>query len=431
MIKSYDRLEDFEKVKILDCLNTKEDITLEEMDLRYKDEIYNFSKNVFINFNDAPKVILNCITKETEKLKIGYIIIDSIFTDKKEEIDEALSYAEKFIENLGAVKALLCFREKDKEILENLGFKYTYRSYTMELMDNDLKALELLNLEELNEKNQKEFIKIYNSAFNDMPHGCTLTEEECLKLLKEKDKNFIVKKGRESVGFLILDIEKENGKFDIGLDRKYRNRGLSKELLETAIVNLKIRGVKNVSLIVIEKNKRAFEIYKRRGFEIKNTIGYWNEKSFLQDEILKEDMAKEACSWKYRGKYKVYNMPYREALMKKYAIGIKESREKQFIGYKLKGNLIGYGRIREYNNECYIGIGIRPSLCGKGYGKFVMNDLITKAKERYKDKDIVVEVRYFNKRALKCYEKLGFRIVDVYEIIRGERITFYKMKLIN
>ncbi|MGL6185032.1 MAG: GNAT family N-acetyltransferase [Clostridium chrysemydis] len=431
MIKGYDRLEDFEKEKILECLNIKENITLKEMDLRYKDEIYDFSKNVFINFKDTPKVILNCITKEIEKLKTGYIIIDSVFTDKKEEIDETINYAEKFIENLGAVKVLICFREKDKGILESLGFKYTYSSYTMELIDNDLKALELLNLEELNEKNKKEFIKIYNSAFNDMPHGCTLSEEECLKLLKEKDRNFIVKEGRESVGFLTLDIEKENGKFDIGLDRNYRNRGLSKKLLETAIVNLKIRGVQNISLIVIEKNEVAFKIYKKRGFKIKDAIGYWIEKPLLIDEVLKEDMAKEACTWKYRGKYKVYNMSYREALMKKYSIGIKESREKEFIGYKLKDNLIGYGRIREYNNECYIGIGIKPSLCGKGYGKIIMDDLITKAKERYKDKEIVVEVRDFNKRAIKCYEKLGFRIIDVYEIIRGERITFYKMKLIN
>ncbi len=33
---------------------------------------------------------------------------------------------------------------------------------------------------------------------------------------------------------------------------------------------------------------------------------------------------------------------------------------------------------------------------------------------RYGNKKIVLEVRSFNERAIKCYEKAGFKIVDTY-----------------
>ena len=55
--------------------------------------------------------------------------------------------------------------------------------------------------------------------------------------------------------------------FDIGLKKKFRER-LRQRTLETAIQTLIEKGVKRVSLIVIERNNIALEMYKKRGFKI-------------------------------------------------------------------------------------------------------------------------------------------------------------------
>ena len=44
-----------------------------------------------------------------------------------------------------------------------------------------------------------------------------------------------------------------------------------------------------------------------------------------------------------------------------------------------------------------------------------MELLKSECKKRYSNKRIALEVRSFNKRAIKCYEKAGFKITDVYK----------------
>lgn len=63
--------------------------------------------------------------------------------------------------------------------------------------------------------------------------------------------------------------------FDIGLCKKYRGIGYGKLLLETAIEFLKNKKVKKISLIVIERNNVAYNLYNKRGFEKESVLSYW------------------------------------------------------------------------------------------------------------------------------------------------------------
>lgn len=62
-----------------------------------------------------------------------------------------------------------------------------------------------------------------------------------------------------------------------------------------------------------------------------------------------------------------------------------------------------------------VGLGLKPSPCGQGLGNILMELLKSECKKRYGSKKIVVEVRSFNKRAIRCYERAGFEITDVYQ----------------
>ncbi len=76
--------------------------------------------------------------------------------------------------------------------------------------------------------------------------------------------------------------------------------------------------------------------------------------------------------------------------------------------------MIGFGRIQRVEDLIVLGVGLKPEYCGKGLGLPVMETLTAKAEALYPNEIISLEVRRFNERAIKCYEKAGFKIVDKY-----------------
>lgn len=68
--------------------------------------------------------------------------------------------------------------------------------------------------------------------------------------------------------------------FDIRLFSEYRGNWYGKELLETAINFLIKKSIENIELIVIEKNKLAYNMYAKREFKEKEVLNYWLEIKF-------------------------------------------------------------------------------------------------------------------------------------------------------
>ncbi len=127
--------------------------------------------------------------------------------------------------------------------------------------------------------------------------------------------------------------------------------------------------------------------------------------------VLTEDMAKEICTWRYEGNYSVYNFSDWEEVVKSgWNLAVKEEREREFIGISRNDELFAYGRMHLESGICILGVSLKPSLCGQGYGRDIMKVLIDESKLRYPDAKIGLEVRAFNQRAIKCYESIGFEI---------------------
>lgn len=60
-----------------------------------------------------------------------------------------------------------------------------------------------------------------------------------------------------------------------------------------------------------------------------------------------------------------------------------------------------------------MGIGVKPEYCGVGIGKQIIKMALDECSKRYENKPIILEVRSWNKRAIKCYESQGFKIVKI------------------
>ncbi|GAA0117000.1 GNAT family N-acetyltransferase [Clostridium senegalense] len=148
-------------------------------------------------------------------------------------------------------------------------------------------------------------------------------------------------------------------------------------------------------------------------------------------DVLTEDSAKEICSWKYTNEYSIYNYPsWSKMCNENWGITNEEKRKSEFNSIIDElNNLCGHIRLVNRNDYIIIGIGLKPSLCGKGFGAIIMDLVKDKCKYKYPNKPIILQVRSFNKRAIKCYTKTGFNIIDTYKtktpLGNGE---FVKMK---
>ena len=141
-----------------------------------------------------------------------------------------------------------------------------------------------------------------------------------------------------------------------------------------------------------------------------------------------EEEKYKICDWKYKGKYAIYNgPPYEEQL--KDNRGFADPKN-GFYSFYDEGELVGFINLVEEEKAVFLGIGVNPDHCGKGYGQQMCRIACDLSKQLFVGKPIYLEVRTWNTRAVKCYEKAGFRIVGS-PIIQNTRIgtgEFYHME---
>ncbi|MGM9619399.1 MAG: GNAT family N-acetyltransferase [Oscillospiraceae bacterium] len=149
----------------------------------------------------------------------------------------------------------------------------------------------------------------------------------------------------------------------------------------------------------------------------------------MTHRCLTEEDKREICAWKYGGEYAVYDLPPYEA-MRQAGLGFADpGKAKQYLGFWRGDALIGFVNILEEAAEVFIGLGVRPDCCGKGYGCEILREAYRIAKARYPAKPLYLEVRTWNRRAIRCYEKAGFAIDgEPYELttLSGKGL-FYRM----
>lgn len=126
--------------------------------------------------------------------------------------------------------------------------------------------------------------------------------------------------------------------------------------------------------------------------------------------------AEEIINWKYEAPYDAYNMPnaYDELLASYYAI----IDDDKLLGFYCYGYDAQVPPGEYPDTHLDFEIGMKPSFCGKGLGESFMHEVIKELKNE--GKPLRLTVLPFNKRAIKLYQKLGFK--EVQQFKRGERL---------
>ena len=124
----------------------------------------------------------------------------------------------------------------------------------------------------------------------------------------------------------------------------------------------------------------------------------------------------QILNWKYNAPYDFYNNEENEESIKEllgnsYSIVVDENN--QLIGFFCIGNSAQvpagtqYGA---YSEKCIdIGLGMRPDLTGQGLGYSFFSFILSHVQEADQSVPLRLTVAKFNERAIRLYEKLGFK----------------------
>ena len=144
-----------------------------------------------------------------------------------------------------------------------------------------------------------------------------------------------------------------------------------------------------------------------------------------------EDEKYLIAGWKYTGEYAIYNTPPYEEDFKIQS----EFARPDFVGFTFYDDqtLVGFTCLNDEKQAVMIGIGVAPEHCGKGYGQEMLRITQDISEHMYPGKPLYLEVRTWNTRAIRCYEKAGYVITSApftQTTGLGEG-TFYRMVLKN
>lgn len=128
-----------------------------------------------------------------------------------------------------------------------------------------------------------------------------------------------------------------------------------------------------------------------------------------------EQEAEDVVSWKYPDEYSVYNLPEWDRCVE---LGLSiadcsRRKEEYYSVYKL-GSFLGYYQVVNADGYVELSVGIKPKLCGLGDGRMLMELALATIEDMNLGKPVKLTVRPFNKRAISCYERIGFKITKEY-----------------
>ena len=107
----------------------------------------------------------------------------------------------------------------------------------------------------------------------------------------------------------------------------------------------------------------------------------------------------ERGAWRYEPPYDFYDGDQEPVL----------NPERFFDAFGEDGTLVGFYYLEEKGDAVEIGLGLRPDLTGRGLGREFFDAGIDFLRSRHPGRPVVLNVAAFNERAIRVYERAGFR----------------------
>jgi [ribosomal protein S18]-alanine N-acetyltransferase len=139
--------------------------------------------------------------------------------------------------------------------------------------------------------------------------------------------------------------------------------------------------------------------------------------------------ASAVAAWRYPGEYAFYDFvadPEDHADL----LDPPHRRDTYFSARLPAYGLIGFAEIKpEHAGKVEVGLGLRPECAGRGLGLAFVQRLCSWVTDRSTPTPLVLRVATFNTRAIRVYERAGFRrISSEISDVNGAEIEFVRME---
>ena len=117
----------------------------------------------------------------------------------------------------------------------------------------------------------------------------------------------------------------------------------------------------------------------------------------------------ERAAWRYPPPYDFYDDD-----------GIPPNNPERFYSVRAEdGTVAGFFYFEDRGDALFYGLGLRPDLTGRGLGATFVNAGLEFSQSRFGRRRMVLDVAEFNERAIRVYERAGFRRT-------GRRLRFFE-----
>jgi len=130
-------------------------------------------------------------------------------------------------------------------------------------------------------------------------------------------------------------------------------------------------------------------------------------------EPMSQRQARTVAAWRYTRPYDFYDMVADPGDLAE-LLDPAQRAGRYFAVLGDPGDLVGFFMFKHEGDTIEVGLGLRPDLTGRGLGLSFLLAGLELARERYAPARIQLAVAAFNQRAIRVYERAGFRQGESY-----------------
>jgi ribosomal-protein-alanine N-acetyltransferase len=130
-------------------------------------------------------------------------------------------------------------------------------------------------------------------------------------------------------------------------------------------------------------------------------------------KLMTDEDAREISRWHYEPPYDFYDAVGDQDDLQE-LLDPKRRKDAYFSVRDESGDLVGFFQFEREDKTVDVGLGMRPDLTGMGLGTGYLLAGLQFARDRFSPERFTLSVTTFNERAIRVYERAGFRRGDVY-----------------
>ena len=140
-----------------------------------------------------------------------------------------------------------------------------------------------------------------------------------------------------------------------------------------------------------------------------------------------ENCARAVAGWHYEGIYSFYDMEQDVEDLQE-LLDQRSWIDHYYAVTDEQGDLIGFFCFEREQEAVAIGLGLRPDLTARGWGRAFLEAGLEFAREKYHPATFTLSVATFNQRAIHVYRKVGFEDTGVFvNETNGGQYEFLRM----